>query len=56
VYNEAMITKTTEQKMIEVAKSFGVDTVIPNDKQLLQWTVNRIVSGDKTVLRKLNQL
>jgi len=35
---------------------FGTHEVIPNDQQPLQWTVNRIVSGDKTVLRKLNQL
>ena len=48
--------KTIEQKMIEVAKSFGTHEVIPNDQQLLQWTVNRIVSGDKAVLAKLKTL
>lgn len=55
MYNEAM-NKTIEQKMIEVAKMFGVHEVIPNDQQLLQWTVNRVVSGDKSVLKRLEAL
>jgi hypothetical protein len=49
-------TLPAEEKLIQVAKSFGTDEVIPNDKQLLQWTVNRIVSGDRAVLARLEQL
>ena len=50
------MNKTIEQKMIEVAKMFGVHEVIPNDQQLLRWTVSRIVSGDKSVLKRLGAL
>jgi hypothetical protein len=47
---------TAKEKLIKVAKMFGTHEVIPNDQQLLQWTVNRIVSGDKSVLKRLEAL
>lgn len=47
---------TAKEKLIKVAKMFGTHEVIPNDQQLLQWTVNRILSGDKSVLKRLEAL
>lgn len=42
-----------EKALIDTAKSFGVDSVIPNEKQLKDWTVNQIASGNKNVLEHL---
>lgn len=49
-------TLPPEEILIQVAKSFGTDEVIPNDQQLMQWTINRIVSGDRAVLARVEAL
>lgn len=49
-------TLPPEKILIQVAKSFGTNEVIPNDQQLMQWTINRIVSGDRAVLARVEAL
>ena len=45
-----------EETLINTAKSFGVDSVIPNDKQLSTWTQSQILSGNKAVLKHLKMV
>tara|TARA_R100000750_G_scaffold45244_1_gene30372 strand:- start:338 stop:556 length:219 start_codon:yes stop_codon:yes gene_type:complete len=47
------IVYSQDQALIDTAKSYGIDNVIPNNYQLKQWTINRIVSGDKTIINHL---
>lgn len=38
------------------ACSFGIADVLPNYNQLVQWTINMIMSGNKAVLQQVNEI
>jgi len=41
---------TSKKILIQVAKDLGFDSVINTDYQLMQFTINRIISGDKSII------
>ncbi len=45
-----------EQAMIQVARNYGIDEILPNETQLFNWTVNRVASGDKIILAQVQEL
>lgn len=50
------LNNNAEKALINTAKSFGQDAVIPNDKQLSDWTQNQILSGNKQVIEHLKKV
>ena len=42
--------------LIDCAKSFGTHYVIPNDKQLIDWTITLLCSGDPAIIKRCEEL